>query len=161
MTARRLLLTLVVLATTGLAACASQVEEDHYPTARPVALPKAAAPTARAQLACQYVAAVQKQAKGNADRELVFSYLDAAVREISLAARTEPIWISLQSGIESIQHGLQRDDEAASELGIAIARDQCRRAEVYLPGAVRPSGTSEPPDSSRGPVTPLPTASAS
>ena len=82
---------------------------------------------------------MQEFVKDNEDRDTVFGYLDVAKREIAVAAQQESIYLSLQSGIESIDRGLRTNDGPSSELGIAIARDQCRRANVYLPGSVRPS----------------------
>src|SRR3954469_3606831 len=127
---RSLAAALVVM---GLALSATGCDSDKdsdVPTALPSPLSVGTAPTQRARIACGHVEAVQARVKANSSQRLVFAYLDAAVAEISVAAQTEPIWISLQSGIESIRRGLQKDDQAASELGIAIARDQCRRAGV-------------------------------
>jgi hypothetical protein len=103
---------------------------------------------ARAAAACHDLESVMSQVQHNASKDRVFAFLDAARREIALAAESEPIWLSLQSGLDSIKRGFERNDEASSELGIAIARDQCRRANVYLPGSVspqpEPSVTSTP-----------------
>lgn len=160
MTCTRLVVSALVVAmvATGLAGCERDSRDDDAPTTRPSPLSVGTSPQERARIACLDIEAVQAQVTANTERDLVFAYLDASVREISLAARNDPIWISLQSGIESVRRGLQTDDEAASELGIAIARDQCRRAGVYLPGAVspepEPTGHAPPTSPDRPRATP-------
>lgn len=156
MTGARLVVAVLVaaLAATGVTGCGGDQGDQTAPTRRPSPLSVGTSPQERARIACREIEAVQAQVKANAERELVFGYMDAAVGEVSVAARTDPVWISLQSGIESLRRGLRTDDEAASELGIAIARDQCRRAGVYLPGAVSPEpepGGPPPPIGPDGP----------
>jgi hypothetical protein len=133
----------VAMSATG---CTSKDADEDVPTVLPSPLSVGTAPMQRARIACGHVKSVQAMVKADSSGQLVFAYLDAAVAEISVAAQTEPIWISLQSGIESIRRGLREDKQADSELGIAIARDQCRRAGVFLLGAVRP----EPPPAPAG-----------
>lgn len=99
--------------------------------------PAGTAPRLRAAAACHDLAAVQHLVATDADRDSVLAYLAAAHQELAIAAAAEPLWLSLQSGVASLDRGLRHDDAAASELGIAIARDQCRRAGVYLAGSVR------------------------
>ncbi len=109
------------------------------PEKPPPLLGATARPVERAAVACKDIAEVQRLVGRNADRDSVLAYLSVAQQEIALAAQGDPLWLSLQSGIESINKGLRQDEEPASELGIAIARDQCRRAGIYLEGSVHPS----------------------
>jgi hypothetical protein len=118
--------------------------DTSKPGQPPALLPSGARPVDRAASACRVIEDVQGFVKDNEDRDVVFDYLAVANREMALAAQSEPIWISLQSGMTSIEKGLREDDAGATELGIAIARDQCRRAGIYLPGSVRPEASPTP-----------------
>lgn len=122
----------------GVATWAIASSYRTTPQHAPGLLPAGSQPVQRAAAACHDVAKVQGFVASNADRDTVFDYLKVAEAELAIAAQAEPIWISLQSGVMSIDRGLRHDDAGASELGIAIARDQCRRAGIYLEGAVRP-----------------------
>lgn len=122
----------------GMAAWAIGSSYRGTPERPPALLPTGATPVQRAAAACHDVERVQAFVAENADSATVFAYLDAATREIALAAEQQPMWLSLQSGIASLDRGLRRNDAGSSELGIAIARDECRNANVYLPGSVRP-----------------------
>jgi uncharacterized protein YbjT (DUF2867 family) len=138
---RRRLIVIAVAALSlvgGLAAWGALAPGHGRPKPPPALLPVGTAPVARAAAACHDLESVMAQVTHNASKDRVFSFLDAGRLEIALAAESEPIWLSLQSGLDSIKRGFERNDEASSELGIAIARDQCRRASVYLPGSVTP-----------------------
>ena len=96
-----------------------------------------------AHAACENMDSVQKLVKGDASANEVFSYLNTAANQIASAANSDPVWISLQSGIDSVQTGLQKNDANSSSLGIAIVRDQCRRAGVTR-AHVPPPSPGEP-----------------
>lgn len=138
MTARqRLGALLALLVVAAVVAGVLVFSDDSSPKRPPRPFQIGATAVQHARQGCQEVAEVQAEVKADGDKDRVFAYLDAARQELAAAASAEPIWLSLQSGVESINRGLRRDDADASALGIAIARDQCRRAGVFLPGAVR------------------------
>jgi hypothetical protein len=128
----------VVVPVLGLMTWALLAADHRSPDRPPAVLGAGARPVDRAAAACRVVEDVQGFVKDDEDSDTVFAYLTVASQELALAAQGDPSWLSLQSGVTSIQKGLREDDAGASELGIAIARDQCRRAKVYLPGSVRP-----------------------
>ena len=138
----------VGLPAVGLLTWALVAKGTSTPGPPPKVLGPVATPRVRAVAACRVVAQVQGFVAKNVASDTVFSYLDVAKRELELAAAQEPIWISLQSGVVSIDRGLREDDPGASELGIAIARDQCRSAGVRLPGSVAPEPAAPGPSGS-------------
>lgn len=142
----------IVVPILGLMTWALVAADTSSPGEPPTVLGVGARPVDRAAAACRVVAQVQEFVVDDEDSDTVFAYLEVAKREIGTAAQQEPIYISLQSGIESIDQGLRKNDAASSELGIAIARDQCRRANVYLPGSVRPEAPSSSPSASVSPT---------
>jgi hypothetical protein len=123
---------LVVLAG-GIAALAtlSSAGPSHSSDAVVLTSP-AAPPGVQAQAACKNMDSVQRLIRADAPASQVFSYLSTATTQVGAAATGDPVWLSLQSGIQSIGTGLRSDDSRASTLGIAIVRDQCRRAGVTL-----------------------------
>lgn len=146
MNRRALLVTAaIVVPVAGLVTWALVAADTSTPAAPRPMLGPSARPVERAAAACRDVERVQSFVADNESRDTVFAYLQVAQQELAVAAQQEPIWISLQSGVMSLDKGLREDDSSASELGIAIARDQCRRANVYLPGSVRPEQPSEAP----------------
>ena len=134
----------VVLPAVSLLTWALAASDTSTPGAPPAVLVSGASGT-RAAAACRVVAQVQDFVKDDVSSGTVFEYLRVATAELDLAAQQDPKWISLQSGVLSIERGLRNNDASATELGIAIARDQCRRAGVYLPGAVKPQATPSAP----------------
>jgi cytochrome c1 len=102
----------------------------------PRAFVPGATPAQHAKAACDDIHVVQQLVRDNGSKDLTFTYLAAAREEMNAASSADPVWISLQSGVESIYRGLSKNEAAASELGIAIARDQCRRTGVFLDGSV-------------------------
>jgi hypothetical protein len=135
----------IVVPVVGLMTWALVAADTSSPGKPPALLGPGARPIDRAGAACRVVEKVMGFVEDNEDRDTVFAFLEVAKREIGLAAEGEPIYISLQSGIVSVDKGLREDDAGATELGIAIARDQCRRANVFLPGSVRPEQPSPEP----------------
>jgi hypothetical protein len=91
-----------------------------------------ASPNAQARAACLNMAGVQQLVRANANEVQVFDYLDPAETEIAAAAQADSVWLSLQSGIDSLAQGLRNDQAGPAQLGIAIVRDQCRRTGVQL-----------------------------
>ena len=91
-----------------------------------------APPGLQAQTACANLREVQQLIRTNGAASRVLAFLDAAQTQINAAVAGDPSWLSLQSGIASLERGLRRDDTSATEVGIAIVRDQCRRAGVDL-----------------------------
>lgn len=154
-----LIAAVIVVPIVGLMTWALIAADTSSPGEPPTVLGAGARPVDRAAAACRVLAQVQGFVADNEDRDTVFAYLEVAKREIATAARQDPIYISLQSGIVSIDRGLREDDAGAAELGVAIARDQCRRADVYLPGSVRPATPSPSPPTSGS--TSVPSASPS
>ena len=128
---------LAVLLVAGVIGAFVFLSDDSPPKRPPRGFAAGASPTQHAQQGCQEISEVQAEVKANGDKDRVFAFLDAARKELAAAASGDPVWLSLQSGVESLSRGLRKDDADASTLGIAIARDQCRRAGVFLPGSVR------------------------
>lgn len=85
-----------------------------------------------AHAACLDMKAFQQLVQQNGSATDVQAYLRTAVANITMAADRDQRWLSLQSGIASVQRGVSTDDADASQLGIAIVRDQCRQAGVSL-----------------------------
>lgn len=79
---------------------------------------------------------VQRLTATNAEARRVLGVLGVARVNIEAASQQDPTWRSLRSGVEAVQQGLQRNDLEAATLGMAISRDQCRLAGVYLQGAI-------------------------
>lgn len=99
--------------------------------------PEPAAPEARdsATQACREVVGFLDAVQRNGPADAALDRLDRAVVRGRAASSTDPAWVSLASGIESVRLAVRQDDRGAARVGVAVVRAECARLGLDLPTA--------------------------
>lgn len=76
---------------------------------------------------CRQLAVFQQLVRANAASDQVRAALARSVSLAKSAATSDPTWIALAGGAESVQVALAADDARAARVGIDVVRAECRK----------------------------------
>lgn len=78
-----------------------------------------------AQTACEHIGAFEKIVQHNGSADSANRELATARALTGKAAARNPRWVPLDSGVQTLQRALVKDDAAAADIGTRIVRAQC------------------------------------
>jgi hypothetical protein len=84
-------------------------------------------PAESATAACTRLRLVEQGIRANSATATVRANLAEARDLATRAARQDARWVALSGGIAALDEALRRDDPAAAEIGLRVAREACGR----------------------------------
>ena len=102
------------------------LSDDEEPS--PTAINETKAAT-HARDACHHFEAFLDVVERNGSAERATDLLDAMSDEAIAAARLDPQWTQLGSGMQTLRLGFEEDDPDATRLGVRLVRDGCALAD--------------------------------